>query len=131
MKNYIRWSGVKSGIHNQLSFPLGIKEREVWVCNIGENVGFEEDGKGRDYTRPVLVLRVFNKRFCHIVPLSTTTKRGKYYFPFESNTGKTSVALLSQTRSVDSARLRDKIGIIAESDFVLLKLRLRNILALK
>jgi mRNA interferase MazF len=82
-----------------------------------ENIGFEEDGKGKDFTRPVLILRVFNKNFCYIVPLSTTKKRVKYFYPFDGRTGKLSIALLSQSKSIDSLRLRSKIGFVSKEDF--------------
>ena len=94
-KSYSIWTPLKQEINNSNLRPLGCKEREIWFANLGENIGFEEDGKGNDFTRPVLVLRVFNKNFCYVVPLSTTNKRGKYYYPFDSKTGKISVALLS------------------------------------
>jgi len=34
---------------------MGYKKRETWICNIGENIGFEEDGKGNEFTRPVII----------------------------------------------------------------------------
>lgn len=129
-KDYKQWMPVKARIHRQSSVVAGVGEREVWICNIGENIGFEEDGKGSTYSRPVLILKVFHRRFCCVIPLSTTPKRGYYYFPFESGTGKTSVALLSQVRSIDTARLRRKIGFIEEAQFRVLKGRLVGILSL-
>ena len=66
---------------------------------------------------PVLILKVFNRRFCYVIPLSKTEKRGKYYYAFDGKTGKKSVALLSQIRAVDSVRLRDKIGMTNKKDF--------------
>lgn len=128
LKDYRRWMPVKSEINNKELHPLGIKEREIWICNLGDNVGFEEDGKGNDFTRPVLVLKVFNKRFCYVLPLSTTSKRGRYYYPFDANTGRTSVALLSQIKSIDSIRLRDKIGITRINDFKEIKRRAINLI---
>ena len=116
-KDYKIWMPVKSEINNNEKFPLGIKEREIWICNVGDNVGFEEDGKGNDFTRPVLILKVFNRRFCYVVPLSKTEKRGKYYYAFDGKTGRKSVALLSQIRAVDSVRMRDKIGMANKKDF--------------
>jgi mRNA interferase MazF len=68
-KDYKNWMPIKSEINNGERFPKGIKEREIWICNLGDNVGFEEDGKGNDFTRPVLILKVFNRRFCYVVPL--------------------------------------------------------------
>ncbi len=116
-KDYKIWMPIKSGIHNNEKFPLGIKEREIWICNLGDNMGFEEDGKGEDFTRPVLILKVFNRRFCYVVPLSKTEKRGKYYYAFDGKTGIKSVALLSQIKAIDSVRLRNKIGMANKKDF--------------
>lgn len=127
-KDYKIWMPVKSEINNKELCPLGIKEREIWVCNLGENVGFEEDGKGEDFTRPVLILKAFNKRFCYVLPLSTTNKRGKYYYPFNGKTGKLSVALLTQIKSIDSVRLRDKIGMASKREFREIKKRAINLI---
>lgn len=127
-KDYTEWMKVKSKIHNGKAYLYGYKEREIRICNMGENIGFEEDGKGKDFTRPVLILKVFNKHFCHIVPPSTTKKRGKYFYPFDGKTGKISVALLSQSLSIDSSRLNGKIGIISKEDFIQLKQKINEIL---
>jgi len=119
---------IKTRINNNKSYPIGFKERDVWICNIGENIGFEEDGKGNDFTRPVLILKVFNRKFCHVVPLSTTENRGRYYCSFNGNTGKTSVAILSQTRSIDASRLHEKIGKISKEDFNKIKKQILELL---
>ena len=110
--------------------PQGYKEREIWYANIGENIGFEEDGKGNDFTRPVLILKIFNKMFCHIVPLSKVNKEGKFYYSFDGKTGKMSVALLSQSRAIDSARLLRKIGFASKKDFAKIKNKIKEILSL-
>jgi hypothetical protein len=31
-------------------------KREIWWCSLGVNVGFEQDGTGTNYDRPVLVI---------------------------------------------------------------------------
>jgi hypothetical protein len=61
LKDYRKWSPVKAIIHNSGSHPLGYKEREVWWCSVGENIGFEEDGKNELFNRPVLILKIFSK----------------------------------------------------------------------
>lgn len=127
-KDYKIWMPIKSEINNNESYPIGFQERDIWICNIGENVGFEEDGKGKDFSRPVLILKVFNRKFCHVVPLSTTSKRGIYYYPFDGKTGKTSVAILSQTRSVDATRLHEKIGKIPKEDFENIKKKIQELM---
>lgn len=128
IKDYCDWMSVKSEINNEELFPLGIKAREIWICNLGDNVGFEQDGKGCDFTRPVLILKAFNRRFCYVLPLSTTTKRGRFYFSFDGGTGRISVALLSQLRAVDSCRLRNKIGVCKKNDFVEIKKRVLELI---
>jgi len=127
-KDYKRWVGVKKKINNNERYPLGFRERDIWVCNVGENVGFEEDGKGEDFVRPVLILKVFNRKFCHIVPLSTTEKRGRYCYAFDGKTGKTSVAILSQTKSVDAVRLHAKIGKVSKGDFERIKEEVKKLI---
>ena len=127
-KNYKIWTPLKSEINNKNLRPQGCKKREIWICNLGENIGFEEDGKGNQFTRPVLILKVFNKNFCHIVPLSTTNKRSRFYYPFNGQTGKISVALLSQSRPIDIARLSRKVGYINKEKFEEIQTRIRKIL---
>jgi len=127
-KDYLDWTFVKRGINNGDLRPMGCKRREIWICNVGENVGFEEDGKGGDFTRPVLILKVFNRAFCHVVPLSTTGKRGRYYYPFNGRTGVVSVALLSQSRPIDVARLSRKVGYIDKENFEKIQGKMKEIL---
>ncbi len=50
------------------------KEREIWWVSIGINIGHEEDGKGEQYSRPVLILKKFNKYTFSGIPLSTTKR---------------------------------------------------------
>jgi mRNA interferase MazF len=119
---------LKAKLHNMSNRLIGYKERDIWICNVGENVGYEEDGKGKEFRRPVLIVKAFGKTLCHIIPLSTTAKRGKFYFPFDGKTGKKSIALLSQSRSIDTARLRKKIGYISKDDFIELKKAYFNLL---
>lgn len=130
IKDYKKWMPTKSKINNNKKRPKGYKEREIWICSVGENIGFEEDGKKDSFSRPVLILRVFSRNFCHVIPLSKTEKRGKYYFAFNANTGKISVALLSQSRAIDSSRLSRKIGIVTKEDFKVIKEKLKETLKL-
>lgn len=85
-KDYAIWTPIKTKLNNSAVYPIGFKEREIWICNIGENIGFEEDGKGNSFTRPVLILKVFNRKFCHIIPLTTKRKEGIYYYFFDGKT---------------------------------------------
>ncbi len=106
MKDYKIWTPVKIRINNRCSFPQSrhFKERDIWWASVGENIGFEEDDKGDDFLRPIIILRKFSRDLVLVVPLSKTNKEGKYYFKFKCNE-KESNALLSQIKSIDSSRL--------------------------
>lgn len=94
---------------------------------IGVNIGFEQDGKSKQFTRPALIFKKFSKNVFIGVPLSTTTKEGKYYYRFQFLDG-TSNALLSQIRLFDSKRLGDKIGRLDAKVFAEIKKRVKEIL---
>lgn len=124
-KDFVKWHNEKTEIHNDKIRPF-FHEREVWFSSLGENVGFEQDGRGEKFLRPLLILRKFNNEVAWIVPLTRTQKSGKYYFHFSliDSVGKTkeeSVAILSQIRLVDAKRLDYKIGDIPEDEFRKLK----------
>ena len=53
-KDYERWMPIKSKIHNNAG-RVEFKERDIFWISVGENIGFEEDGKNALFNRPVLV----------------------------------------------------------------------------
>jgi mRNA interferase MazF len=125
-KDFDTWNERKKKIHDS-SPAVFFYEREVWWCAIGANVGYEEDGKNSHFTRPVLVLKKFSKDVFIGVPLSTTTKTGRYYFRFAFGEGE-SVALLSQVRLFDTKRLVDKMGRVSKHIHHEIRNRIKEIL---
>jgi mRNA-degrading endonuclease toxin of MazEF toxin-antitoxin module len=107
-QDYTRWHILKSRL-DSLGFSQDFHEREIWWTAIGQNIGSEENGKGIDFVRPVLILRKFNRSFFLGVPASTTPKTGRYYAPVDIE-GKPAKILLSQVRALDGRRLQNKIG---------------------
>ena len=126
-KEFNKWMNLKNSIHNSKSRPVGYKTRDIWWTSIGTNVGFEEDGKGKFYNRPVIVLRGFSKELFLGIPLSHTKNRGKYYHDFIVN-GDVSVALLSQIRAFDTLRLISKYGVVSIQDFKNIKQKINIML---
>lgn len=116
MKDFGGWIKLKEQINEGGNRPPSYKERQIWWMSVGVNIGFEEDGKGTQYSRPVLIVKGFNKELFWGIPLSTTKNRGKYYHEFFVE-GTLSVALLSQLRAYDTLRLKRKIGMIDQKDF--------------
>lgn len=128
MKDFADWHIVKNNLENRDVQKIYFREREVWFCGCGLNVGFEQDGKGEKFARPVLVLKKFNSRIFWGVPLTTTSKVGPYYFNFQLIGHESSTAILSQIRLLDSKRLLKKIATLAEPDFAKLKTKVRELL---
>ncbi|HRQ86557.1 MAG TPA: type II toxin-antitoxin system PemK/MazF family toxin [Candidatus Saccharibacteria bacterium] len=105
----------------------GYKEGDIWWAPVGQNVGIEQNGKGHDFSRPVLVVKGFNARQFWGIPLSTNNKHGAYYYQFTIKEVK-STALLSQLRTYDTRRLMRKYGMARTKDLVAIKKRLRGLL---
>jgi len=128
-KDYKKWHKQKREVENERP-RVFFSEREIWSCYLGENVGFEQDGRGEEFLRPVIVLKKFNNEVLWVIPLTKTEKKNKYYFSFSFQKERNiSVAILSQIRLVDVKRLKYKIGDIKTDDFNILKNKIRQLLA--
>lgn len=125
-KSFAKWHHKKADIHNDKIRPF-FHEREVWFSSLGENIGFEQDGSGENFLRPVLILKKFNNEVAWGLSLTRTNKTGKYYFQIAlvANDGKMderpSVVILSQLRLIDAKRLQYKEGTITDEEFVKIK----------
>ncbi|HBM45364.1 MAG: 2,4-dihydroxyhept-2-ene-1,7-dioic acid aldolase [Parcubacteria group bacterium GW2011_GWF2_38_76] len=73
-KNYKDWHVLKSEIEN-VGQEKKFREREIWWCSLGENIGFEQDGKNEKFERPVLILRKFNCGMFFGIPLTSQKRR--------------------------------------------------------
>lgn len=128
-KDYKIWTPVKFKIHNSESVRPGFHEREIWYCHLGENVGFEQDGKGNDFLRPIVILRKFNNDIFWAVPLTSTIKKSPYYFVVSvGEESKKSSVILSQIRLIDAKRLSYTIGEVGKEEFEELKKKLKNLI---
>lgn len=116
-KDFTSWHHKKSAIERDEKLRLFFHEREVWWCSVGLNIGFEQDGRGEHFSRPILVFKKFNKEVFWALPLSTKIKVGKFYAPVDLQDGIARVAIVSQLRLMDGKRLADKIGTIDEINY--------------
>lgn len=116
IKDFKKWHDKKSKVNNIERRPF-FHEREIWFCYLGVNIGFEQDGTGKDFQRPVVIIRKFNNEVCWVIPLSKTDKRNRYYFAFKFDETITSVAILSQIKLLDARRLSRRIGEMSKDEF--------------
>jgi malate dehydrogenase (oxaloacetate-decarboxylating) len=114
-KDFESWSKLKKALNNKGSVKY-MKEREIWWCSIGVNIGSEIDGKNDMYERPVLILKKHNKDIVSILPL-TSSKTSSYHNFNIFYKGVESSVVLTQLKTVDMKRLSRKIGRLAKDTF--------------
>ncbi len=122
MKDFDTWNAQKKGIDNTVNKKT-FHEREIWFIKIGENVGFEQNGKGDKFLRPVIILKKFSKNVFIGIPLTKTVKDTKFYASFTFK-DVTSPAILSQIKLFDSKRLAYTIGRMSQGDYDVVKQKL-------
>ncbi len=116
MKDFDNWNSQKKTIHNQGENKF-YHPRDIWWCHLGLNVGFEQDGKDKDFERPVLVLKSFGKNICLIVPLTTSPAKHKYRVQIGLIEEKQATVILSQIKIIDTKRFVEKIGVLEKHLF--------------
>jgi mRNA-degrading endonuclease toxin of MazEF toxin-antitoxin module len=124
IKDFSQWHDIKTEI--QQRNPPSFREREIWWCHLGLNLGTETDGKNEDYLRPVLVLRKFNRRSLIALPLTTQIKDRTDYFRFHFH-GRMQCAILQQIRKIDSLRLLNKMGELRQEPFDAIRLAVKEL----
>jgi|SRR3989344_2079722 len=115
-KDFDTWNNNKKQLHGTGENKL-YHAREVWWCSLGVNIGFEQDGSGDEYQRPVLILKGLSKNTCLVIPLTTSPKKHRMRVPLGIVDGKQASALLSQIRIIDTKRLVNKVSFIDKEVF--------------
>ncbi len=116
MEKFLNWFRKKTHISQQtLPADFHVSVGEIWWCSLGENVGIEINGKGDNYLRPVLILKVFNRQHVWVVPLSSQEQS---QFHIKISSLSTSVTIVvSQLRAVSTLRLFRYVNTISVDDF--------------
>jgi len=127
LKDYKLWHKLKTFLHNEKP-RVFFHQSEIWFCHLGENIGFEQDGKGENFLRPVVIIRKFNNQIFWAVPLTSQIKDSPYYHSIKFNLGKKNSAILSQLRLIDCKRLKYKMGTLSKSEFLELTKKLKEII---
>lgn len=102
---------------------LYFREGDIFNARLGKNVGYEQDGKGGMFLRPVLVVRKFNPQVFFGVALTTRPKNHPLYMKIGVFSGRDNFAILSQCRLWDSKRLDYRMAHVGKK--VLQDVRLR------
>ncbi len=81
IKQFFDWTKRKIFHHlNEVSEkPVFYREKEIWWAALGQNIGYEVNGKNESYERPVLILKRYNEAFFlyyHLLPRLKIRYRG-------------------------------------------------------
>ncbi|PIR41937.1 MAG: hypothetical protein COV30_00955 [Candidatus Yanofskybacteria bacterium CG10_big_fil_rev_8_21_14_0_10_37_15] len=104
------------------------KEGEVWMSSLGKNIGFEQNGSGGNFSRPILVVKKFNNHMFWCASLSTKQKKFDFYYNFTDPNGEKVSVILAQLKLVSVKRLKRKLYDISNNDLVKVKDELRGFL---
>ena len=108
-QDFDKWNELKKTLHES-SKRIDFLQRDIWWCHVGQNIGYEQAGKNRNFERPVLVIKKFNKNLFLGVALTSKTKENRYFLQLNAE----STAILSQLRVYSSKRLIRKIKRISQ-----------------
>ena len=115
-KDFDKWNKIKKDIHYKSESKF-YHNREIWWCNLGINIGSEQDGDEKNYSRPVLILRGLSLNTCIIIPLTTSLEKHKMRISIGKVQGKQASVIISQIKVVDTKRLIYKISFIDKEVF--------------
>jgi mRNA interferase MazF len=127
MTNFDSWNELKKQINLDDSTPDKFpKVGEVWMSNLGENIGFEQNGD--NFSRPVLIIKKFNNHMFWAIPLSTKQKDYDFYFNYTDPNEQKVSAILAQMRLLSVKRLKRKLYDVPDELLEQIKQKLKSFL---
>lgn len=116
-KDFDKWNILKKETHSNDDYLPLYHERQIRWCRLGVNIGFEQDGTGKDFSRPVLILKGLSRHVCLVIPFTTSVKKNKYHVSVGVVDGRNATAIISQIRLIDTKRLDRHIATVSQMDF--------------
>ena len=81
-ENFDKWNQIKKNVQEDEKNRL-FKQRDIFFINMGQNIGFEQNGKGENFVRPIVILKKITNQMFIGIPLSSQIKDGDWFFKFE------------------------------------------------
>ena len=119
-KNFDYWNSLKKKLHNKVKYQHP-KEKEIWWCSVGLNIGSEVFGKGVFLSRPVLVINAESSESFIGIPLTSKLKNKRYACVIKTEDQKLHTALVYQIKNFDKRRLIKKAYQLNDSEYEKLK----------
>ena len=121
LEKFLQWAKDKYEIHLFKKRVLSVKKHQVWLANLGVNIGSEQNK-----LRPVVILNNISSKLLNtviIAPVSSVKNKEKIesvlncpIFSHVSGIKKDSVCLIHQIRCVDKKRLVKEIGYLSKEE---------------
>jgi mRNA interferase MazF len=128
-RDFDSWNEIKKRINSETNRPNRFpKEGEVWMSALGKNIGFEQDGGGATFSRPVLIIKKFNNHMFWTIPLSTKQKKFDFYWNFSDPHGNHVSAILAQLKLISIKRLGRKLYTLPDQPLREIKEKLKSFL---
>lgn len=132
IKRFDQWNEVKKRT-NIIERRLKLKPRDIFWLKIGQNIGNEEYGKGKDFIRPVVIIRQLTSDLFVGVPTTSTKKQDNDYFHtirYMNNKKEDiqSTAMLLQFKTFSKKRLLSKMGTVNKNEFDVIVEKLKGII---
>lgn len=128
MKDFDKWNEVKKKLHTT-TVRRSFKNRDIFYMKMGQNVGFEQNGKGSEFIRPVVILKKITNDMFIGLPLSTQLKDGSWFYKFSFNKNGTisnNIAIIPQIKMYSTKRLLNRIGKMKLENFNELKEKIKD-----
>ncbi len=128
LQKYDVWNETKKALsQSQRNFLF--KEGEIWWCILGLNVGEETYGKGKEFTRPVVIIKKLSKTSCIVMPTTTQVRTSDWYYHIHVR-GFSRWVMMHQIRFISSKRLIDRESVLYQKDLEELKKSAATLLGL-
>lgn len=132
IKRFDQWNEVKKRT-NIIERRLKLKPRDIFWLKIGQNIGNEEYGKGKDFIRPVVIIRQLTSDLFVGVPTTSTKKQDNDYFHTirymnHKKEDIQSTAMLLQFKTFSKKRLLSKMGTVNKNEFDVIVEKLKGII---
>ncbi len=128
-KDFDIWNELKKKIEISTDVIDGFpQEGEVWMCSLGRNIGYEQNGANANFSRPVLIVKKFNNHMFWTVSLSTKQKPFDFYFNFTDPDNKKVSVILAQMKLTSVKRLKRLLYTLPKPTLEEIKTRLKGFL---
>ncbi len=110
MKDFDKWNEIKKKVEG-VSERILFNEGEIWWCDVGLNIGSEQDGPSPLFERPMFIAKKFSDRVMLAFPITSRCKVGNYYYKLDAH----NTVILCQPKLIDAKRLKRFIRQLSRS----------------